>query len=155
MHNFKNIHIGKTVETKVIERNIEISRLCNYFKCKENEIHVMFSSKSLDAEVLLKWSKLLDYDFFRFYSQHLILYAPQENASYNNQINKKSSLPEFRKNIYTKEIIDSILEMIKKGKKSKAQVIEQYRIPKTTLYKWIEKYTNEQPNELIIKNKLK
>ena len=55
---------------------------------------------------------------------------------------KKSALPQFRKNIYTKEIIDFILERIENGEMTKNQVIEQYGIPKTTLYKWIDKYKN-------------
>ena len=36
----------------------------------------MMNAKSIDTETLLKWSNLLDYDFFRVYTQHLILYAP-------------------------------------------------------------------------------
>lgn len=45
----------------------------------------------------------------------------------------------FRKNIYTREVIDFILEMVEKREKTKKQIIEEYNIPKTTLYKWIEK----------------
>lgn len=48
-------------------------------------------------------------------------------------------MPHFRKNIYTKEVINFMLEMIETGKKTKSQVISEYNIPKTTLYKWIEK----------------
>lgn len=103
----------------------------------------MYSSQSLDAEILLKWCKLLEYDFFRIYSQHLILYAPPAaNEKIEQQKDKKTNLPQFRKNIYTKEVIDFILELIANGEKTKKQVIEEYRIPKTTLYKWISKYKN-------------
>lgn len=55
-------------------------------------------------------------------------------------------MPQFRKNIYTKEIIYFILEIIQTGEKTKKQVIEDYNIPKTTLYKWIEKYTEKSQN---------
>jgi hypothetical protein len=121
--NFKNIHIGILINQAVTESGIEMSRICNFFKCKEKEVTEMYQAKSLDTEILLKWSKLLEYDFFRIYTH------------------KKSSLPQFRKNIYTKEIIDFILEQISNGKMTKNEVIERYRIPKTTLYKWISKYS--------------
>ena len=138
--NFKNIHIGTLINQAVTESGIEMSRICNFFKCKEKEVTEMYQAKSLDTEILLKWSKLLEYDFFRIYTQHLILYAPPVKQE-ENENNKKSSLPQFRKNIYTKEIIDFILEQISNGKMTKNEVIERYRIPKTTLYKWISKYS--------------
>ena len=96
--------------------------------------------KNLSTDILLKWSKLLEYDFFRLYSQHLILYAPLSAVDEKTKLKKRSSLPQFRKNIYTKEIINFVLEQITTGKMTKNQVIERYNIPKTTLYKWISKY---------------
>ena len=137
--NFKNIHIGQMIEKRVTESGIEISRLCNFMKCTEEQIEKMYQKKSLDTEILLKWSKLLDYDFFRIYTQHLILYAPP-SAKEQDSKTEKSSLPQFRKNIYTKEIITFILGQIDSGAMTKIEVMEQYKIPKTTLYKWIDKY---------------
>ncbi|SEH29794.1 transposase [Chryseobacterium culicis] len=134
--NFKNIQIGKMIEIKVKEREIEISRISNFLHCKEEAISKMYKAKSLDTELLLKWSKLLEYDFFRIYCQHLILYAPPSSEVKNI----KTKLPRFRKNIYTREIINYIIEQINSGAMSKTDVIELYRIPKTTLYKWLDKY---------------
>lgn len=82
---------------------------------------------------------LLEYDFFRIYTQHLILYAPP-SAKEQDSKTEKSSLPQFRKNIYTKEIIEFILEQIDTRQMTKNKIMERYRIPKTTLYKWISKY---------------
>ena len=140
MNNFKSIHIGKMIENTVAESRIEISRICNYFKCSDDEIVKMYQSKSLDTEILLKCSKLLQYDFFRMYTQHLILYAPPSANEKRSKENKKQTIPEFRKNIYTKEVIDFIIEQIDTEKMTKKQIIERYNIPKTTLYKWISKY---------------
>lgn len=131
------------IEKRVAESGMETSRICNFLKCSEDEILQMYKSEGLNTEILLKWSKLLGYDFFRIYSQHLILYAPQ-SATKQTSENKKSTLPQFRKNIYTKEVIDFILEQIFTGKMTKNQVIERYNIPKTTLYKWISKYGNSK-----------
>ncbi|MDM1553613.1 transposase [Chryseobacterium indologenes] len=138
---FKNIHIGSYIKCRVDEQGIDIVRICNFLKVTEPEINEMYLQKSLDTEILLRWSKLLEYDFFRVYTQHLIIFAPQDKIQYNAKPKKQnSSLPAFRKNIYTKEVIDFILELLNTGKKTKLQIIEEYGIPKTTLYKWIVKY---------------
>lgn len=135
---FKNIHIGRMIEQLVKEKNISSDRVCKFLNCTKTELLKMYGEESLDTNILLKFSKLLEYDFFRIYSHHLILYAPPASQTPE----KETSLPKFRKNLYTKEIIDFILEQIRTGEKSKHEIIEAYRIPKTTLYKWITKYEN-------------
>ncbi|KFF11023.1 helix-turn-helix domain-containing protein [Chryseobacterium soli] len=137
--NFKNIHVGFFLEQRVNESQIEITRICKFLDCDERDVKRMFQSKNLDCDLLLQWSKLLKYDFFRLYSQHLILYSPQSAKDFDIS-SKKTNLPQFRKNIYTKEIIEFMLELISNGNKTKQQIIEEYNIPKTTLYKWINKY---------------
>ncbi len=137
--NFKDIHIGTLINQAVAESGIEISRICKFMKCSEAGILAMYEAKSLDSETLLRWSKLLDYDFFRVYTQHLILYAPP-SAVNKEEKTAKSKLPQFRKNVYTQEVIDFILDKIDNGEMTKLQVMENYNIPKTTLYKWVSKY---------------
>ncbi|MCJ7935653.1 MAG: transposase [Chryseobacterium sp.] len=140
---FKDIHIGEMLRTKAAEVDVEISRICNFLKCNVEEIDEMYKAESLDTHLLLRWSKLLEYDFFRIYSQHLILYAPP--ASHDNckgESNAKSVLPQFRKHLYTKEIIDFILGEINSGAMTRKQVTEIYKIPNSTLYKWLKKYSN-------------
>ncbi len=129
MIELKKIHIGKLIKLRVDESDIDILRICNFFNKTEVEITSMYLYEHLNTDDLLKWSKLLKYDFFRIYSQHLIFYSPQSSSV--NNIHTK--LPRFRKNIYTKEIIDFIVGKIVKGEKSKEQVIKDYRIPKTTV----------------------
>ena len=135
--NFKEIHIGRLIEDRVSEYHLDIARIRNFLNCSDEDIQQMYLEKELKTDILLKWSKLLEYDFFRIYSQHLILYAPVKSENPNRE---KSLLPQFRKNIYTREIIDFILERIQTNEMSKNEVIERYKIPKTTLYKWISKY---------------
>lgn len=136
---YKKIHIGSLIRKEVEANNIESSCICNFMNCKENEIQDMYEAVSLPTSILLQWCKFLEYDFFRIYSQHLILFSAKNSSVVSNQENK-NALPSFRKNLYTKEIIKFILELIRTGKKTKAQIIEEYKIPKTTLLKWIEKY---------------
>lgn len=136
--NFKEIHIGHLIEKRVEECDIEITRICNFLNCSEAEIQEMYKKESIDTSYLLRWSKLLAYDFFRIYTQHIILYAPLEALETAEK--KTSVLPNFRKNIYTQEIIDFILEQINSEQMTINQVMERYNIPKSTLYRWIKKY---------------
>lgn len=136
---FKDIHIGSLINKKIVESKIDISRLCNFMKCNEEELNQYITSESLDSNVLLRFSKILSYDFFRLYSQHLIFYKPVASVG-EIKTHESSHLPRFRKNIYTKEIITFVLELINTSKKTRKQIIDEYGIPKTTLYKWISKY---------------
>ncbi|MDG4652800.1 transposase [Chryseobacterium arthrosphaerae] len=134
--NFRNIHIGKFIQLRVKENNIDMPRICNFMKCTETEINEMYLREDLPTDILLRWSKLLEYDFFRIYSQHLILYAPPSASIRESDASK---LPRFRKNIYTQEMIDFILELIEKKEKTRRQITDDYGIPYTTLCKWIAK----------------
>ena len=142
MDYLKNIHIGELIETRWKWTGISMERTCNFFKASEPEIQQIFKQNNMNSECLLRWSKLLEYDFFRLYSQHLVLYSPPtysgRDISKTKQENS-SDFPVFRKNLYTQEIILFILEQVRSGEKTKKQIIEEYRIPKTTLYKWLEK----------------
>lgn len=148
MKHLKNINAGKLIRQRVLESEIDIQRICNFFNCTEYEIEQMYDSESIETALLLKWSKLLEYDFFRIYSQHLILFSPPSNI-YTNQKEKPTSLPQFRKNIYTKEVIDFIVELIQSGEKKLNDVVEQYGIPKATLHRWTVKYKKHEINRAI------
>lgn len=137
--NLKEINIGHLIYIKVRETSITMERICNFFGLSENEINEMYDKRSINTELLLKWCKLLKYDFFRLYSQHLILYSPPKAVNENQE---KSKVPRFRKSLYTKEIIDFVLELLESKTKSTKEIMEEYKIPKTTLYKWFNKYKN-------------
>lgn len=140
---FKNIHIGSLISILIKERDIDLHRICKFLKCTDEELVTILSREFLDSDLILRFSILLEYDFFRIYSHHLILYSHPRSMNHNHSSSeKKSSLPQFTKSLYTKEIIAFILELINSGKKTKQQIIQEYKIPKTTLYKWISKYRN-------------
>ncbi|WP_336733550.1 transposase [Chryseobacterium sp. VD8] len=139
--NYKKIHIGSLIEKRVKELKISTNRICTFFKCSKEEVQNIYLSENISVDNLLKWSKLLEYDFFRVYSQHLILYSPPANpnaATYHKV--KRTALPEFRKHLYTQEVIYFVLELIERKEKTCQQIIDDYRIPKTTLYRWLSKY---------------
>lgn len=139
---FKDIHIGQFIVKRVQECDMDNVRICNFFRCSQEEVEEMYKKQDLGTELLLKWSKLLSYDFFRLYTQHLILYSPPEGGEKKNEP-VSTSLPMFRKHIYTKELISFVIDQINIGAMNKSEVMSRYRIPKTTLYKWLSKYNPE------------
>jgi len=138
--NFKDIHIGHVISDLFEEKEIEVDRALKFLKIDAKELQEIFTSKNIDAELLLRFSKLLEYDFFRIYSQHLVLYAPPASQNYKTTSTTSKKAPHFKKNVYTKEIITFIVGLIQSNQKTASEVIEEYRIPKTTLYKWLKKY---------------
>ncbi|WP_300669957.1 transposase [Soonwooa sp.] len=138
--NLKDIFIGKYIEERIKESGISLERLAKFVGIKEEEIKQVYDCQSIDANQLLRFSKILEYDFFRLYSQHLIFYSPVAAANPELKSVKKTKLPQFRKNIYTQEVIDFILKLIRSEEKTTSQIIEEYRIPRSTLYRWLSKY---------------
>ncbi|MCT2409949.1 transposase [Chryseobacterium antibioticum] len=135
--NLKEIHIGSLVKTKAEELRMPPERIMNFLHCTEDEIKAMYQQEYMDTYSLLRWSKLLRYDFFRIYTGHLILYAPPCKA--DNMIKVRDSHLQFRKSIYTEEVKGFILDKIITKQMTVTEVITRYKIPKTTLYKWIKK----------------
>lgn len=140
IENFKNIHLGSLIKARVKEVGIGAERICKFLECDEDELELFFESESINTNIVLRLSKLLKYDFFRLYSQHLILFSPSSNNTIKKEQNKSVDSPQFRKNLYNREIINFVLELIDSNEKTKQQIIDEYNIPKTTLYKWISKY---------------
>ncbi|MDF2553058.1 MAG: transposase [Chryseobacterium sp.] len=134
---YKVIHIGKVIKELVDQKEIAMTRICNFLSKDEDFVNNVYESKSIDTDILLRWSKLLEYDFFRLYSSHLILYAPPSAVNKTKQ--KSGNTPQFRKNIYTQEIKNFIIKKIDTGEMTQADVIKEYSIPKSTLHRWLQK----------------
>lgn len=134
---YKVIHIGQSIKELVDQKEITVERICNFLNKDEKFVESIYESKSIDADLLLRWSKLLEYDFFRLYSSHLILYAPP--SAVNKTIQKSNKTPQFRKNIYTQEIKNFIIKKIDSGEMTQLDVIKEYSIPKSTLHRWLQK----------------
>ncbi|WP_415325726.1 transposase [Chryseobacterium sp. MMS23-Vi53] len=135
---YKEIHIGQFIKERVDDQGITIERICNFLKKDEEFIEKVYTSKSIDTDLLLRWSKLLEYDFFRLYSSHLILYSPP-SAVNKSATQKSEKIPYFRKNIYTQEIKEFIIKRIQSGEMTQSDVIKEYSIPKSTLHRWLQK----------------
>lgn len=138
MDSLKDIHIGKIIFTAFSESNLTEDFICEKIKCSSDELQQIYSEKNIDCLMLLQFSKLFRYDFFRIYSYHLCLYSAHSKKNPSDQ--KADNRLYVRKNFYSMEIIQFILGLIADGTKTKEQITEDYRIPTTTLHKWIKKY---------------
>lgn len=140
---YKDIHIGQFIKKRVEEMEVPMERICNFLSKDEKSIENLYNSRSIDTDLLLRCCKLMEYDFFRIYSSHLILYAPP-SAVNKNSSQKSEKTPYFRKSIYTQEIKDFIIKRIVSGEMTVYEVIEEYSIPKSTLHRWLQKRRNNQ-----------
>lgn len=136
----KNIHIGQYVEARMKELKLDENRVCRFLNVDSKALNKLIKQESVDTKHLLGLSKILQYDFFRLYSQHLIFYSPLSADAPEISGKEKTNLPRFRKNIYTQELIEFVISQIHNKNKSIKQIVEEYRIPKTTLYKWLSKH---------------
>lgn len=142
MENIKNIHIGKHIKYVVDEKNIPIERISKFLKVEDEEIINMYEQSSIDSSILLKWCKLLKYDFFRIYISHIQLYSP--DSSTTELVSKTGkTINHFKKKIYTESVKSFILDSLERKDFTISEAITKYNIPKTTIYRWMSKRQNK------------
>lgn len=73
MEEIEIIHIGSQIKKRVLEKDIKLKDLMMSFRCSNQKIIRMFNSSFLKTDLLMKWSLILDYDFFNFYTQEFLL----------------------------------------------------------------------------------
>jgi len=59
----QNIHVGEMIKQKVKERGIKITDFAQAIHCNRNNVYSIYRRKSIDIELLLRISKVLQYDF--------------------------------------------------------------------------------------------
>jgi hypothetical protein len=68
----KNVHIGQVITGTLEERDLSIELLASKVDVPESILSNMLINDDIACNVLYKISKVLEYDFFRYYSFHLI-----------------------------------------------------------------------------------
>ena len=63
----KNIHIGKDIKKKLIEKSITITEFARSIDRERTTVYDIFRRKSIDTELLIKISEALNYDFHQVY----------------------------------------------------------------------------------------
>ncbi|MCL2327016.1 MAG: helix-turn-helix domain-containing protein [Bacteroidetes bacterium] len=59
----KDIHIGKIIKEKLVEKSMSITEFANGISRERTTVYDIFERKSVDIELLIKISQVLDYDF--------------------------------------------------------------------------------------------
>jgi len=70
-----NIHIGNIIKEKLNEKSMTITDLARKINRDRTTIYDIFERKSIDIELLIKISDILDYDFIHE------IYFPQKNMN--------------------------------------------------------------------------
>lgn len=141
----KKINIGKLIKEACKNKQLAEARIEKFFTMPYSEIEKMYEQEHLSSELLLKWSKLIKYDFFRIYSSHLINYHGI-SAKINSENTFIESGLQIRKNLYTPEIKEFIIQKVQSGKMSTAEAIERYGVGRTTLFRWLAKEKTNNVN---------
>lgn len=61
----KEIHIGKEIQKILREQERSVSWFARKLHCNRSNIYKIFSKKALDTELLLRISKILNFNFFK------------------------------------------------------------------------------------------
>ena len=65
------IHIGQLIRQRMEECQMSVSELSRRYGCSRVNMYKIFDKPSIDTAMLLRFSLLLDYDFFQQYRNEL------------------------------------------------------------------------------------
>lgn len=66
-----NIHIGHLIREQLGKDQRSASWLAREIHCTRNHVYKIFNKSSLDSNLILKISKAMHFNFFRYYSAEL------------------------------------------------------------------------------------
>lgn len=62
------MHIGGIIREKITEKGMTVVSFAEQLSCTRVNVYKIFSRKSIDTDMLLRISSILEYDFFQHYS---------------------------------------------------------------------------------------
>lgn len=65
------IHIGKLIENELRRQERTVSWFARNLYCERANIYHIFKRRSIDTELLMRISCLLDHNFFSYYSSQI------------------------------------------------------------------------------------
>ena len=65
------MHIGQEIKNKIREKNISIVSFAHQLAYTRANIYKILDKKSIDTDLLIRISAILQYDFFKHFSQEL------------------------------------------------------------------------------------
>lgn len=67
--NSGNIHIGSLIEAQLKRDERSVSWLARQIPCTRNHVYKILHKPSLDCALLLRISKVMQFNFFQYYTQ--------------------------------------------------------------------------------------
>jgi hypothetical protein len=65
------LHIGNEIHRVMLERGRTVVWMARQYGCSRIHMYRIFEKPSIDTAMLLRFSRMLDYDFFRLFSNEL------------------------------------------------------------------------------------
>ncbi|MBO4738568.1 MAG: XRE family transcriptional regulator [Bacteroidales bacterium] len=69
MKKVKNIHIGKRIRAKMKEQGRTNTWLAQQLPCSPNYVYIIYQKTSINTDMLIRISNILDYNFFDDFSK--------------------------------------------------------------------------------------
>jgi len=66
------IHIGQLIRQELRNKGYTVSWMARELNCSRSNVYVIFEKATLDTAVLMQISKLLNVDFFQYYTDELV-----------------------------------------------------------------------------------
>lgn len=67
-----DIHIGDKIKEVLVSKGISVSELALSIPCTRENANKILRKKTIDTALLIKISRILEYDFFNYISESLI-----------------------------------------------------------------------------------
>jgi len=64
MKSLQDIHIGSIIKEKVEEQKLSVSEFARKINCDRTNVYYIYGCKTIDTELLITISKVLNYDFY-------------------------------------------------------------------------------------------
>lgn len=103
------IHIGEFIRKVAEEKGIKTGDFAKKINKNRNNIYDIFKRSSVDSELLLKISKVLEHDFFIYYSESLRNLTDQSEAGKD-----RNAIAKELQTLHQK--VDAIMETLKRKK---------------------------------------
>ena len=69
MNVMHRVHIGNLIKEELVKQERTVSWFARKLYCDRANVYNIFSRKSIDTDLLMRISRILNRDFFEFYSE--------------------------------------------------------------------------------------
>ena len=69
MNDIRDVHIGKLIKEKLKEQHQTNVWLAEHIPCTPNHLYKIFSKADINTNLLIRISKILNYNFFEEFTQ--------------------------------------------------------------------------------------